>query len=145
MLLPIVVLVLVAALIVGLIVTIVILGQKNDTRLHRGVSASRRRAVRATGLRAQATVIDVQYETLLGANDMVVQVALQGRPPYRAEVAEIIGLDLNHFALNGMTIAVFVDRNDPRVVVVDLADLERKARQKVTAEKERHDALLRGP
>jgi hypothetical protein len=132
--------VVVAAAVIGAVVT----AQRSDARLHRGVTASTRRAVRANGLRAQAKIIDVQFETLLGANDMVVEVNVHGRPPYRAEVAEVLGLDLTDFAFSGMTIAVFVDRNDPRVVVVDIADLERKARQKIIDDKERHAAILRG-
>jgi hypothetical protein len=115
-----------------------------DLRLHRGVSAARRDAVRKAGARAQATVVDVQFETLLGANDYVLEVPSPDGPARRVEVAEVMDLEMSECAFNGMTIAVFVDPKDPRVVVIDLDDLRQKAQDKKVQEKEKHARLLRG-
>lgn len=128
----------------GTVLLVLFISFRADSKLHRGVSMLRRRAARKTGMRAQAKVIDVQYETILGANDMILEVQGADGRPYRVEVAERVELDQNKYALAGMMVAVFVDRQDPRLVVLDLDDLDRKAKQKNIDANERHDRLMRG-
>jgi hypothetical protein len=119
-------------------------GWAQDKKAHRGVSILRRRAIRQAGRRAHATVIDVQYKTIIGSNDMVLEIDPQGGQRYRVECAEVISLAQNHFALTGMKLAVFVDPNDPKTVVVDFDDLNRRMQQKSVEDQEKHARMLRG-
>jgi hypothetical protein len=128
-------------LVMGLVVA---LNWTTDKKLHRGIGFMRRRAIRQAGRRVQATIIDVQYKTILGANDMVLELEPPSGARYRVECAEVISLAENHFTLTGHKIMVFVDPIDPKTVVVDLVELRNRVRQGNVEDQEKHARMLRG-
>jgi len=109
----------------GLVVMAVTLGIACVLLAVIGIAALRaaRRSLAATPLRGKATVT-AAVETGIPADDSTevvldLDVAVPGRPSYRATISSVIPNTLLQLCAPGRTVAVLVDRDDPGDVSVD--------------------------
>jgi hypothetical protein len=144
--------------IIAVVVAVVRGAREGDAwyvKYHGGLTSARRDAIIEHGARMPAVVLAVDRvtDTDESKNDlqltnyvegpsvdqhclvMIVEIRPPEKPAYRVEVHDVFDRDLEPYSSVGTDLFVFVDPRDPKVVVVDHAELW--ARQKVGVEQQR--------